>query len=442
MKKFLEAWKLWTVLSTLLFFMTCGIFIVHAAGNSNNWRFYQQYNTGTINNTLTDTWWNYLMEDLDNLIPEGAIMAFLTGECPNGWSPLPQSDWRFLMWTSGQDFWYIGWATNNQISLSVNQLPSHTHLIKFSQVGKFWDEDDARYVPIDYFSDYWPQWGSSSANWGNITQAINIAPSYIKVRYCVKWDFQLPTVPTKTVTINVNDNNRWTVSQASVTKPVGSSIRPQGDHLYIWSTIVRATARDSRTDGMGNCHFDFDFVSWINPSCGDTLTTDCTITAKFKKTVTTCFPAWTKIKMADGTFKNIEKVKAWDTVLSYNTDTNTNESSVVKQTIVHEDNIHEMYELTINGDVLKVTDVHPFYVRKSASSKDYAWIEAQDLKVGDILLMNDGNLVKIQKINHYNNKETVYNLDVENNHNYYVGKWYLVHNKSQNTTCEDIQPGI
>jgi intein/homing endonuclease len=40
-----------------------------------------------------------------------------------------------------------------------------------------------------------------------------------------------------------------------------------------------------------------------------------------------------------------------------------------------------MYELTINGEVLKVTNIHPFYVRKSASSKAYSWVEAQDLKV-------------------------------------------------------------
>ena len=36
--------------------------------------------------------------------------------------------------------------------------------------------------------------------------------------------------------------------------------------------------------------------------------------------------------------------------------------------------------------------------------------------------MNDGNLVKIDKINHYNNQETVYNLEVEGNHDYFVDK--------------------
>ena len=89
---------------------------------------------------------------------------------------------------------------------------------------------------------------------------------------------------------------------------------------------------------------------------------------------------------------------------------------------MHEDNVHEMYELTINGNILKVTDVHRFYVKKSDSSKDYDWIESKYLKVGDVLLMSDGNLVKIEKINHYSNMETVYNLTVENNHNYFVDK--------------------
>ena len=142
-----------------------------------------------------------------------------------------------------------------------------------------------------------------------------------------------------------------------------------------------------------------------------------------------CFPEWTKVTMADWTSKNIEEVQVWDVVLSYNTTTNTNEKNVVKRQIVHTNHSHEMYELTINGEVLKVTDVHPFYVRKSVSSNDYSWVEAKDLKVWNILLMTDGNLVKIENITHYANLETVYNLEVEGNHNYFVDKWYLVHNK-------------
>ena len=142
-----------------------------------------------------------------------------------------------------------------------------------------------------------------------------------------------------------------------------------------------------------------------------------------------CFPAWTKVFMADGSQKNIEDVKEWDVVLSYNVDKDINERSVVKQTIVHDELIHEMYELTINGKVLKVTDVHPFYVRQSGLSKVYDWVEAQNLKVWDKLLMIDGSLVEIENIRHYYNQETVYNLEVEGNHDYFVDRWYLVHNK-------------
>jgi intein/homing endonuclease len=36
--------------------------------------------------------------------------------------------------------------------------------------------------------------------------------------------------------------------------------------------------------------------------------------------------------------------------------------------------------------------------------------------------MSNGKLVEIEKIKHYPNKETVYNFEVENNHNYYVAE--------------------
>jgi hypothetical protein len=76
-----------------------------------------------------------------------------------------------------------------------------------------------------------------------------------------------------------------------------------------------------------------------------------------------------------------------------------------------------------------VTDVHPFYVRKFFKPMSYAWIEAKNLRVWDVLLMSNGKLVWIEKIDHYPNIETVYNLEVSGNHDYFVDEWYLVHNK-------------
>ena len=198
-----------------------------------------------------------------------------------------------------------------------------------------------------------------------------------------------------------------------------------GNRYITWSNIKSLTGTCSYPSGGKTynlvCKVKVEGKEYSSNTCKWTVTVDSPGGG--------CFPAWTKVIMANWSEKNIENVQVWDKVLSYNVDTNVNEVNVVNQRIVHDELAHEMYELTINGNVLKVTDVHPFYVRKSESSKNYDWIDAQNLKVWDILLMNDGKLVKIEKINHYPNVETVYNLEVDGNHDYFVDKWYLVHNK-------------
>ena len=127
-------------------------------------------------------------------------------------------------------------------------------------------------------------------------------------------------------------------------------------------------------------------------------------------------------------------------VLSYNTETNTNEWNIVKKKLIHEDNVHEMYELTINWNVLKVTEAHRFYITRNwfewenenQCTTPYRWIEARDLQVWDQILMKDGSLATIENIVHHPNYWTVYNLWVENVHNYFVDEWYLVHNAAKN----------
>ena len=59
------------------------------------------------------------------------------------------------------------------------------------------------------------------------------------------------------------------------------------------------------------------------------------------------------------------------------------------------------------------------------------WRSALKLRIGDILQMADWSEVIIENIIHYPHKGTVYNLEIEDNHNYYVDKWYLVHNSMQ-----------
>jgi len=53
-----------------------------------------------------------------------------------------------------------------------------------------------------------------------------------------------------------------------------------------------------------------------------------------------------------------------------------------------------------------------------------------------MLLMTDGSIVEVENIKHYNNKQTVYNFEVENNHNYFVAEGYLVHNSKHSNPPE------
>ena len=145
-----------------------------------------------------------------------------------------------------------------------------------------------------------------------------------------------------------------------------------------------------------------------------------------------CFLAWTPVITSEWP-KNIEDIEIGDMVLSYNTLTLQNEYNKVTEKYVHEDNNDELYELTIDGKILEVTRVHVFFVANDDNNDyqcnmSFKLRHAQSLKVWDRLMMSDGKYVTIENITHRHNYWTVYNLEVENVHNYFVAEWYLVHN--------------
>ena len=144
-----------------------------------------------------------------------------------------------------------------------------------------------------------------------------------------------------------------------------------------------------------------------------------------------CFLPGTLVVTKDGN-KAIEKIKQGDYVLSYNEETKQNEYKKVNALITHKDLESDLYTLTIDNYELKVTDVHRFYViRKNIKGllgiKQY--IEVQNLVVGDKVVYSDGSYHEITNISYVTEVDTVYNLEVEDNHNYYVSeKEILVHN--------------
>ena len=162
-----------------------------------------------------------------------------------------------------------------------------------------------------------------------------------------------------------------------------------------------------------------------------------------------CFLAWTPIITSEWP-KNIEDVQVWDMVLSYNTATSSIEYNKVTELLVHENNNDELYEVTIDGEVVKVTIAHVFFVvndkiNEYQCNAQFTLRHTKYLKVWDKLLRSDGTYATVENISHHHNYGTVYNLEVENVHNYFVHEWYLVHNakdqfineKTNNFTWED-----
>ena len=81
--------------------------------------------------------------------------------------------------------------------------------------------------------------------------------------------------------------------------------------------------------------------------------------------------------------------------------------------------------MTIGEEVINTTQTHPFYVE----GKGY--VEAAELKVGDVLRGLDDSEIKIEKveIEDLNEPIKVYNFTVEDWHNYFVSySSVLVHN--------------
>lgn len=73
-------------------------------------------------------------------------------------------------------------------------------------------------------------------------------------------------------------------------------------------------------------------------------------------------------------------------------------------------------ELVINGQAIKTTAEHPFYVPAQER-----FVSAGELQVGDLLVSSQGTLIPIESISQLNEITAVYNLRVADHHTYFVG---------------------
>ena len=155
-----------------------------------------------------------------------------------------------------------------------------------------------------------------------------------------------------------------------------------------------------------------------------------------KKPKPKCFAAGTKISTKDG-FKNIEHIKAGDYVWSENPETHEKALKKVKKIFVREKD--SIVRLSINGEAIRTTAEHPFYV------EGQGFTEAKALNIGDKVRLKSGETAEVTGIEEEHLKEPikVYNFEVEDLHTYYVSEQQvLVHNtcgKVTKTTSTTLQ---
>ncbi|MGN0632908.1 MAG: polymorphic toxin-type HINT domain-containing protein [Oscillospiraceae bacterium] len=140
-----------------------------------------------------------------------------------------------------------------------------------------------------------------------------------------------------------------------------------------------------------------------------------------------CFVAGTLVTTEDG-FKPIEEIEVGDKVLSENELTGEVENKTVTKTYINQTT--KLTHVGVNGEEFVCTPTHPFYVYQ------HGWIQAANLRAGDVLVLSNGELVVVEWVQHEILEEAVnvYNLEVQDFHTYFIGEsgvW--VHNQG----CKD-----
>ena len=160
-----------------------------------------------------------------------------------------------------------------------------------------------------------------------------------------------------------------------------------------------------------------------------------------------CFAAGTLVETSSGK-KAIETIEAGEYVRCANPYENEWGWCAVNQPLVKEYS-GKMFSITVGEEVIEATDEHPFWVvdgerlfdRPSASentsepdvaaSDNGRWVRAEDLRVGDLLRQETGDLQSIRSIDSKIANTTVYNLDTDNWSTFTVGSdSMLVHNNN------------
>jgi RHS repeat-associated protein len=141
-----------------------------------------------------------------------------------------------------------------------------------------------------------------------------------------------------------------------------------------------------------------------------------------------CFVAGTPIHTQRGDVP-VEKIEVGDEVVTRSSKTGKLEMEPVTALVpAHK---APLLEMRIEGErtPLRPSTGHSFWVKRGDAA-DGSWMEAGNMKVGDLLQTMQDNWRRVVAITPLPGQQTVYNFTVDKDHDYFVGQTgFLVHNE-------------
>ncbi len=142
-----------------------------------------------------------------------------------------------------------------------------------------------------------------------------------------------------------------------------------------------------------------------------------------------CFAKGTLVLLADGTSKAIETLENGQEVLAIAENDPSAQPRACKVLQVFHNDLARIFEVRVADEIIRTTAGHPFFVNGKG------WVKVRDLIKGDELRTPGGKFLKVQSVVDSGKTEPVFNLEVAEDHTYFVvlpvsrhGVW--VHNLS------------
>ena len=146
------------------------------------------------------------------------------------------------------------------------------------------------------------------------------------------------------------------------------------------------------------------------------------------------FDPGTEVLMADGSHERIEDVELGDQVWAVDPESGVSGPRPVTA-LIEGYGTKQLVDVTVDGYTVVATDEHPFWVVDGDSG---AWVDAEDLKAGDVLLTPDG-VTRVDDVGlRLEQDHTVHNLTVADLHTFHVafGNHDVL---THNTNCEQLE---